>query len=64
MSKEGKDTTFKPIKKSEMTDQASTRQSGCRITRRVDYREVELLSLGGELERKLLCRVSLVSVGA
>ena len=50
MSREGRDTTYKPTKMSEMTDQPSTTQSGRRITRRVDYREVELLSSSGESE--------------
>ena len=54
MSIEKRDTTYKLTKKSETTDQPSTRQSGRRITRRVDYKEVELLSSSGESEETIV----------
>ena len=54
MSGEGKDVDYKPKKKLDSTGVAEVRGPSRRQTRRVYYKEVEVLSSGGESEEAIV----------
>ena len=54
MSREGRDKEYKPTKKPEQTETTSTRQSSHRPTRKIDYKEVEVIISGGESDETVV----------
>ena len=51
MSGEGRDKEYKPTKKPQQTETTTLRQSSRQTTRNVDYKEVEVISSGGESDQ-------------